>query len=429
MLRGKKLNELRGRRLAVIGQGYVGLPLAVRAAERGWETVGVDVSAERVAALRAGRSCTPDISDARLAEVTESGALTVTAEIKAAQGFDYAVITVPTPLRDGIPDLGHVRDACLDLAPYVTRGSTVILESTTYPGTTEEVVKEILERVSGLTAGEDFALGYSPERCDPGNPTYDIENTPKIVSGYTPACAESVRAFYATIVSRPVPVESLRLAEFAKILENTFRYVNIGLVNELALLARDLDLDIWKAIDAAGTKPFGYMPFRPGPGVGGHCLPVDPLYLTWRMREKLGATSQFIELAHKVNSGMPAHVVDRLAYALKEREIELAGARVLLLGLAYKPNTGDLRESPSLVVARLLAERGADVRCCDPHVDAGALPADLTLAEAGAAEAARADAVVVLVDHEAFDLPGIVGAAPYVLDCRCAVRGANVEVM
>ncbi|WP_030906000.1 nucleotide sugar dehydrogenase [Streptomyces sp. NRRL F-5126] len=427
-----KLNETLPFRVVVVGQGYVGLPLAVRAAEVGHQVIGFDVDARRIKRLMLGDSYVEDITSSRLAPLLAAGAYRPTIDPSDCAGFDVAVVTVPTPLCDGVPDLSHVEDAARTLGPHLTGGATVILESTTYPGTTEEVFGPLLERASGMTAGRDFRLGYSPERIDPGNPTWKLENTPKVVSGTDPSSAEAVRGFYASLVDTVVPVASCKEAELTKLLENTFRHVNIALANELAIFAHDLGIDIWAAIDAASTKPFGFMPFTPGPGVGGHCLPVDPSYLSWRVERALGRNFRFVELANDVNDHMPDYVVQRLMAGLNERGKPLNGSRVLLLGLAYKANTGDTRETCATRIAELLAGMGAEIEAADPHVMDEAHPvlaglADLRHVDVTPDRLAAADAVVLLADHDAFDYPLISVHAPYILDCRRRLVGAHVD--
>ena len=311
------------------------------------------------------------------------------------------------------------------MATYLRQGATVILESTSYPGTTEELVVPILESGSGLVAGRDFHAGYSPERIDPGNPTWRLENTPKIVSGIDAASLEVVEQFYGRLVDRTVAVSGTREAELTKLLENTFRHVNIALVNELAMFAADLGIDVWEAIDAASTKPFGYMRFTPGPGVGGHCLPIDPSYLSWKVRRSLGQPFRFVELANDVNEHMPDYVVRRLMLAFNRMGRAVNGSRVLILGLAYKRNTGDAREAPGTVIARSLVALGADLRVADPHLvgDTLAFP----LVEATAEELAAADAVVLVTDHDAFDYDLVEKHARYVLDTRNRLDGPSVE--
>jgi UDP-N-acetyl-D-glucosamine dehydrogenase len=401
-----------------MGQGYVGLPVAMRAVARGYSVVGFDVDEGRVKRLNAGESYVEDISDEILQEALASGRYRATTRERDCAGFDVAVITVPTPLRDGVPDLSYIEASARTLGRYLRPGATVVLESTTYPGTTEELVLPILEEISGLLAGPDFHVGYSPERIDPGNPTWTFVNTPKVVSGIDEASLAAVDGFYASLVERTVPVPSPKEAELTKLLENTFRHVNVALVNELAMFAGDLGIDVWSAIDAASTKPFGYMRFTPGPGVGGHCLPIDPSYLSWRVRRSLGHTFRFVELANDVNDHMPDYVVRRLTYGLNRRRKAVNGSRILLLGLAYKRNTSDARESPSLVVAERLVALGADVHAVDTHVAFRALPAGIELVSLTANELRAADAVVMLTDHSDFDLDMIVSEAPYVLDTR-----------
>ncbi|MCL9795345.1 nucleotide sugar dehydrogenase [Frankia sp. AgKG'84/4] len=405
-------------KLVVIGQGYVGLPVAMRAVTAGWDVVGVEVDVDRAARLAAGQSYVEDIPPGELAAALDSGRYLPTTDYARAEGFDVAVITVPTPLREGAPDLSFIIDAARSLASLVRPGATVILESTTYPGTTEELVAPLLEAGCGLTAGVEFHLGYSPERIDPGNRTWNLVNTPKVVSGMGPASLAAVTAFYDSLVERTVPVGSTRTAELTKLLENTFRHVNIALVNELAMFAHELGVDVWEAIDAASTKPFGYLRFTPGPGVGGHCLPIDPSYLSWRVRRSLGRSFRFVELANDVNDHMPDHVVRRVTEMLNARHRSVAGSRVLLLGLAYKKNTGDARESPSMRIAGLLGDLGAELHAADPHVDPAQVPARVRLVPAAPAELAAADLVVVLIDHDAFDRDEVARHARLVLDTR-----------
>ena len=415
--------------LVVVGQGYVGLPLAVRAVEQGYRVVGFDVDAAKIERLAAGRSPVEDISDERLGAALASGRYLPTTDPAETVGFDAAVISVPTPLRDGAPDLTFIEDAARALAPGMKPGCCVVLESTTYPGTTEELVQPLLEEGSGLHAGPDFHLGYSPERIDPGNPTWTFENTPKVVSGIDAASLAAVSALYDRLVERTVPVSSPREAELTKLLENTFRHVNIALVNELAMFASDLGIDVWEAIDAASTKPFGYLRFTPGPGVGGHCLPIDPSYLSWRVRQSLGAAFRFVELANDVNDHMPDYVVRRLIAALNRRRLPVNGQRILLLGLSYKRNTGDARETPSRPIAEQLVELGAEVLAADPHVRDDLVPEGVKRVELTAEVVASCAAVVLLVDHDAFDLDVVTDHAAYVLDTRHCVRGEAVEYL
>jgi UDP-N-acetyl-D-glucosamine dehydrogenase len=415
-------------RLVVVGQGYVGLPLAMRAVEVGYRVVGYEIDESKTKRLNAAESYVEDVTDLALAAALDTGRYTPSSEAKACAGFDVAVVTVPTPLKDGNPDLSYVESAASTLARFLRPGATVILESTTYPGTTEERFGPILEEGSGLVAGDDFHLGYSPERIDPGNTTWGFVNTPKIVSGIDTESRAAVKRFYDTLVDRTVEVSGTREAELTKLLENTFRQVNIALVNELAIFASELDVDIWEAIDAACTKPFGFMRFTPGPGVGGHCLPIDPSYLSWRVRRHLGQPFRFVELASDVNDHMPDYVVRRLVAALNRRHQAVNGSRLLLLGMTYKPNTRDARESPSVRVAQLLVTMGADVRAADPHLFADQVAPNVTIVEPTSEELAAADAVILLSDHDAFPYEAIATHARYVLDTRHRLAAAaNVE--
>ena len=412
-------------KVAVVGQGYVGLPLALRAVEVGHDVVGFDLDVNRIKRLADGNSYVEDVSDHRLGDALATGRYLPTVDAEHLAGFDVAVIDVPTPLEEGVPNLAHVEGAAATLALHLRPGATVVLESTSYPGTTEELVVPILEAGSGLVAGRDFHAGYSPERIDPGNPTWHLENTPKVVSGIDAASLRSVEEFYGRLVDRTVAVSGTREAELTKLLENTFRHVNIALVNELAMFAADLGIDVWEAIDAASTKPFGYLRFTPGPGVGGHCLPIDPSYLSWKVRRSLGQPFRFVELANDVNEHMPDYVVRRLMLALNERGLAVRGSRVLLLGLAYKRNTGDAREAPGTIIARSLVALGADLRVADPHLadDTLAFP----LVQVTPDEVAAADAVLLVTDHDAFDYDLVLAHARYVLDTRNRLDGPSVE--
>jgi UDP-N-acetyl-D-glucosamine dehydrogenase len=416
--------------VVVAGLGYVGLPLAMRAVAAGHDVTGYDTDLVRVKRLEAGESYVEDVPVDELAAALESGRFRPSASEEVCAGFDVAVVTVPTPLRDGLPDLSYVEAANRMLARYLRPGATVILESTSYPGTTQEQVLVWLEDGSGLAAGTDFHLGYSPERIDPGNRTWTLATTPKIVSGIDEDSLAAVENFYQGIVARTVAVSSPREAELAKLIENTFRHVNIALMNELAMFGRELGVNVWEAIDAASTKPFGYMRFHPGPGVGGHCLPIDPSYLSWRVERALGQRFRFVELANDINRHMPDYVVRRLMLALNERGRPVSGSRVLLLGLAYKKNTGDARESPAVRVAELLLQMGAQVRAADPLVTEPALVgAAVARVEATPEEIAAADAVLLLTDHDSFMRDDVARHARYVLDCRHVLSGPNVETL
>ena len=411
-------------KVAVIGQGYVGLPLAIRASAVGYRVVGFEVAGDRVASLRAGRSHVGDVNDNELSEALARG-YRPTADENDLDAFDLAVISVPTPLADGLPDMSFIEAAAATVGRHLSDGACVVLESTTYPGTTEELLAPILERESDLSR-EHFLLGYSPERIDPGNPNYSFENTPKVVSGDRPESLEVVDAFFSTLVNRTVPVANCAEAELVKLLENTFRHVNIALINELAKFARGLDVDIWRAIDAAATKPFGFMRFTPGPGVGGHCLPIDPSYLAWRVREHLGQNFRFVELANDINDHMPDYVQQRIADLLGQNGKTVDGAAVLLLGLAYKASTSDWRESPSVRVAHLLMEAGAEVTICDPHIEmdrAGEFAPKLV--ELSDRVLSGVDLVVVLVDHPEFVPEFIATHASLVFDTKNHLAGVG----
>ncbi len=409
-------------KVVVVGQGYVGLPVAMRAVQVGFPVVGFEASPARVHSLAAGESYVGDVSDVELASALANGYLP-TSDPADLAGFDIAVVSVPTPLAEGLPDLSFIEAAGRSLAVHLRAGACVILESTTYPGTTAELLAPLLAQGSGLDVGS-FFCGYSPERIDPGNSRYGLKNTPKVVSGIDADSLTAVDAFFSVLVDTTVPVGSAAEAELVKLLENTFRHVNIALVNELAMFARDLDVDIWRAIDAAATKPFGFMRFTPGPGVGGHCLPIDPSYLAWRVKQHLGHTFRFVELANDVNEHMPDYVHDRITAMLNRDRMAVNGAKVLLLGLAYKAGTSDWRESPSVAVADRLASSGAEVRFCDPYIaEVNAQQVRFPLVPFSPAELAAADVVVVLVDHPEFDPVTIAAHAGRVFDTKNLLRG------
>jgi len=414
-------------RVAVLGMGYVGLPLAMRAVSVGNDVVGFDVDKDRVDRLRTARTFVDDVTDEDLADALATGRFTPTEDPAALAGFDVAVISVPTPLREGAPDLGYIESAARLVAPHIRPDCCVILESTTYPGTTEEILIPILEGGSGLTAGRDFRVGYSPERIDPSNPTYHFHNTPKIVSGIDAASLAAVERFYDALVERTVPVPGVKEAELAKLLENTFRHVNIALVNELAIYAHELGVDVWSVIEAAATKPFGFMAFTPGPGVGGHCLPIDPSYLSWQVRRSLGRTFRFVELANDVNEHMPDYVALRVSEHLNRRRRSVNGSAILLLGLAYKPNSGDARESPAIAVADRLHHLGATLRAIDPLVESAYVPSFVENVPCTREELEQADVVVVLTPHAAIDWTLVSEFASKIVDTRNHVRHPDVD--
>jgi UDP-N-acetyl-D-glucosamine dehydrogenase len=415
--------------VCVIGLGYVGLPLAVEFAAAGFPVVGIDVDAAKVAGLQAGRSHVGDVSDETVVRLRASsptpGKIFSTTSFDVLAGADAVSICVPTPLnKEKSPDVSYILAAAREVAGRLREGQVVILESTTYPGTTRELLLPLFEE-TGLRAGESFHLAFSPERVDPGNPEYGIRNTPKVLGGVTPACLEAALALYSTIIERLVPVSSTGAAEMVKLLENTFRAVNIALVNEVAIMCDKLGLDVWEVIEAASTKPYGFMTFYPGPGLGGHCIPVDPHYLSWKLK-LLNYNARFIELAGQVNSSMPEYVAERVARALNEDRKPVNGSRVLLLGVAYKRNVSDTRESPALDIYKLLATRGAELAYHDPHVPE--LRADGVAADSVELTRERitgADCVVIVTDHEAVDYAAVLERARLVVDCRNATRGLS----
>ncbi|GGF43650.1 UDP-N-acetyl-D-glucosamine dehydrogenase [Marmoricola endophyticus] len=415
-------------KLVVVGQGYVGLPIAMRAVQVGFDVVGLDVDTIRVEALQQGRSFVEDVSDDDVASAIATGRFRASTRSDALEGFDHVIITVPTPLKESIPDLSFMQQAADTIGPFVTPGSTVVLESTTYPGTTEELLVPALENASGLKAGPDFFVGYSPERIDPGNQTYTFVTTPKVVAGIDAASTAQLESLYGRLVDTVVPVATPKEAELTKLLENTFRHVNIALVNELAVYAHSLDIDVWEAIEAAATKPFGFMKFTPGPGVGGHCLPVDPSYLSWQVRRTLGQNFRFVELANDVNDHMPDYVVQRVMSGLNKERKALNGSRVLAIGLSYKKNTGDPRESPAMRVVELLHQAGAEVHAVDPYVEDHLTPGYIHVVDFSEDELRAADAVVVLTDHDNLDYDLIASAPGFVLDTRHRLGGRRESI-
>jgi UDP-N-acetyl-D-glucosamine dehydrogenase len=409
-------------RIGVIGLGYVGLPLAVEFARQGFDVCGFDVDESKTSQINAGQSYIPDVPTADLCEVVKAGRLRGTSRMADLAGMDVIDICVPTPLRKTKdPDLSYVVRAVEAVAASLKPGQLIVLESTTYPGTTDEVVQPLLES-AGLRADVDFFLAFSPERVDPGNQTYTTRNIPKIVGGVGPASTEAAALLYGSIVERVVQVSSTRVAEMVKLLENTFRAVNIGLVNELALMCHKMDIGVWEVIDAAKTKPFGFMPFYPGPGLGGHCIPIDPFYLSWKARQN-GFECRFIELAGHVNSSMPDYVVERVGDALNTVKKAINGSSVHLLGVAYKKDVNDTRESPALDILELLAKRGARVTYSDPWVsELQHDGATLRSIEMTAALERRPDCVVICTDHSAFDYDAVVESGTLIVDTRNALQ-------
>ncbi|GAA3849253.1 nucleotide sugar dehydrogenase [Streptomyces coacervatus] len=413
--------------LAVIGLGYVGLPLAREASSVGLRVVGLDRDADVVAALNSGRSHVGDVPDEDVRRMREAGFTAYTDDACLARA-QTVVICVPTPLSgDGGPDLSAVTSAATSVAGRLRPGQLVVLESTTYPGTTEEVVRPLLEE-SGLRAGEDFALAFSPERIDPGNTTHSLREVPKVVGGCTPSCAVRAVAFYGKFIDTVVQAKGTREAEMAKLLENTYRHVNIALVNELAIISRELHIDVWDAIRCAGTKPFGFQAFRPSAGVGGHCIPIDPNYLLYKVRSSLGYDFRFVELAQEINRRMPEYVVRRAQDLLNSAGRPLHGSRVLLLGVTYKPDVADQRESPAVPVARLLRERDAEVSFHDPYVPLWSVSGtDVPRVDDLMAAARDHDLTILLQDHSAYDLPALADQARLLFDTRGRIFHPDVE--
>ncbi len=411
-------------KLATIGLGYVGLPLSVEFASSGVDVLGIDIDAEKVSAVERGESYIRDVPSKHLAELVRAGKLAATTDFGRLSERDAIIICVPTPLsKTKDPDLSLVVQAAEEIGKRLKPGQLVVLESTTYPGTTEELIRPILER-GGLEVGKDFFLAFSPERVDPGNKTWNTRNTPKIIGGTTSACRDAALALYSRAVTEVIPVSSTRAAEMVKLLENTFRSVNIALVNEVALMCDRLRVDVWEVIDAAASKPFGFMPFYPGPGLGGHCIPIDPFYLSWKLKT-LNYRARFIELAGEVNSEMPHHVVSRIQDALNDRRKSVKGSRILLIGVSYKPDVDDVRESPALDLLRLLEQKGAEVSYHDPHVSElvfeGTSHRSVPLSES----LPESDCVVIVTNHSSLDVAAIVEGATLVIDTRNATKGLS----
>ncbi|MBI2527038.1 MAG: nucleotide sugar dehydrogenase [Candidatus Rokubacteria bacterium] len=418
----KQKLETKTARVSVVGMGYVGLSLAVELARAGLKVRGVDLDLERVSLLNRGTSYLVDVSSDALAPLVAAGTLTATTGFEEAGSADAIIICVPTPLRKSKePDISFILSAMEHLLPRLRRGQLLVLESTTFPGTTEEVVQPRLESM-GFTIGTDFFLAFSPERVDPGNQRFTTANIPKVVGGVTRACTELAAALYRHVTSSVFEASSPRVAETAKLLENTFRSVNIALANELAFACRKIGVDPWEVIDAAATKPFGFMPFYPGPGIGGHCIPVDPLYLSWKIR-LTGYEAQFIALADQINRAMPEHVVTLVADSLNERGRAVRGASVLVLGVTYKPDVNDIRESPALEIIEMLARKGARLSYADPFTPQLSVDGHKFSAVEPSGEAfAAADCVLILTNHSAFDYAAVVERAPLVVDTRNALK-------
>lgn len=424
-----EMRNVKREKLVVVGQGYVGLPLAMRAVRVGYQVIGLDTDKVRIDRIAHKEAFIEDVSSEEMSTALDSGHYIPSSNADDYKNFDIAVITVPTPLREGIPDLTYIEDATRELAPFLREGAIVVLESTTYPGTTDELVVPILEQGSGLVAGNQFHVGYSPERIDPGNPVWNFQNTPKVVSGIDDESLRLVDEFYSNLVDVTIPVKSTRVAELTKLLENTFRHVNIALVNELAMFASQLGVSVWDAIEAADSKPYGFMRFTPGPGVGGHCLPIDPSYLSWKVERTIGESFRFIDLANDVNGHMPSYVVKRITHLLNRERKAVNGSRILVIGLAYKCNSGDLRESPSLEVCEMLANLGADVRVTDNFV-AIFEKIPWTRVELTGDEIEQSDLVVILTDHDGVDYSAVASSAKLVFDTRRRLKsGPTIECL
>jgi len=435
---GRQYDTLRGKlsartaRVGVVGLGYVGLPLAVEFARAGFDTTGIDLDRRKIEAVSQGTSYIPDVATAEVARLVAAGTLHATTDFACVAELDTINICVPTPLRKTKdPDMSYIVSAVEQIAKHLHPGMLIILESTTYPGTTEELVQPMLE-AGGLKAGVDFFLAFSPERVDPGNPTFNTHNVPKVVGGVGPDSTELASMLYGAAIETIVPVSSPQAAEMVKLLENTFRMVNIGLVNEIALMCDRLGLDVWEVVKAAATKPFGFMPFYPGPGLGGHCIPIDPFYLSWKAKQT-GFDPRFIELAGQVNGGMPHFVVDKITDALNRHAKSVNGSTVLILGVAYKRDIDDMRESPSLDVMALLHQKGAKVRYADPYVPTLAARAwhggfDMQTEPLTPAAIADADCVAILTEHRTVDYDMVLHSAKLIVDTRNAIAGKHGHV-
>jgi UDP-N-acetyl-D-glucosamine dehydrogenase len=424
--------ESRRARTGVVGLGYVGLPLAVEFARAGFHTTGIDLDERKIQAVMEGRSYIPDVPTADVQALRNARTLDATTDFSVVRELDTINICVPTPLRKTKdPDMSYIVSAVEAIAKHLHPGMLIILESTTYPGTTDEVVQPLLEE-TGLKAGVDFFLAFSPERVDPGNPTFQTHNVPKVVGGLTPECSALAAALYGPAIKTIVPVSSTRVAEMVKLLENTFRAVNIGLVNELALMCDKMNIDVWEVVDAARTKPFGFMAFYPGPGLGGHCIPIDPFYLSWKAKQT-GFEPRFIELAGHVNASMPHFVVDKVADALNARRKPINGSSILVAGVAYKRDIDDMRESPALDVLGLLHAKGAHVAYADPYVPevhgrdwSGRF--DLKAVDLTRGAIGQYDCVVIVTDHKAFDYDALLAEADVIVDTRNAIKQPHRNV-
>ena len=410
-------------RVGVVGLGYVGLPLAVEYAQAGFHVTGIDLSVPKIERIAAGESYIGDVPSEAVAPLVKQGLLWATTDFSVIAELDTVNICVPTPLRKTKdPDMSYIVAACDEIARYFHKGMLVILESTTYPGTTDELVLPMLEK-SGLKVGEDFFLCFSPERVDPGNPNFQTKNIPKVVGGTTPACTDLGRLFYSQALEHVVPVSSTQVAEMVKLLENTFRMINIGLVNEMAVMCDGMGINVWEVIEAAATKPFGFMPFYPGPGLGGHCIPIDPFYLSWKTKQA-GIEARFIELAGHINGEMPHFVVNKVQNALNDVGKPLKGSKILVYGVAYKRDIDDMRESPALDIMHLLHKRGATMSYTDPHVPEIQLKGEKYVSQPEAA-AGAADCVMIVTDHAAFDYAKLVADASLIVDTRNALKGIS----
>ena len=423
-LKGKIENK--SARVGIVGLGYVGLPLAMEFAKAGFHVTGIDLQQSRVERLMQGESYVQDVPSSDVAQFVNAGRFDATADFSVVRELDTINICVPTPLRKTKdPVMSYIVSAADEIARHFHPGLLVILESTTYPGTTEELLLTTFEK-HGLKVGEDFFLCFSPERVDPGNPVYQTSNTPKVVGGITPACTEMGRLFFSQALEKVVPVSNTRVAEMVKLLENTFRMINIGLVNEMALMCDGMGINVWEVIDAAATKPFGFMPFYPGPGLGGHCIPIDPFYLSWKTKQS-GIEARFIELAGYINGNMPHFVVDKIQNALNNHGRAVKSSHIHIFGVAYKRNIDDMRESPALDVILLLKKKGAEVTYSDPYVPKLKLDGVDLVSQDALASARQADCSVIITDHSSFDYKGLVTAAKLIVDTRNALRGFDSE--